>query len=681
MSNKLNQSQLTYRPEIDGLRAIAVLIVIFNHLGWSLFSGGYVGVDVFFVISGYLITSIISEEIKKGNFSLKNFYKRRVIRLAPAYFIVLAVTSVAALVFMLPAEIINYAQSVVYSTFFLANFFMWKEVGGYFATQSEYVPLLHLWSLAVEEQFYLFWPIALFLMYRLIRTRLLFLMIMGLIIAGVFISEYGVRQYPAAAYYLLPTRFFELMIGAAIAVIPKPSISSKTFRDLLVLIGLGLIGYTALTFTSERPFPGYWAIVPCVGAALVIVFSKENQGYVSQFLSSKTLVYIGLISYPAYLWHWPIIAFLNLNQIDINLVVGCLVLLATLLLSTLTHKYVERWFRKKMVNKKLTKVSLYGFISPAFCAVAFALLITNTSGLPSRFSDELNLKSTALLSYTHHARGRCNEGNVTNPLSADNCVLGQKDRPVDFLVIGDSHANHFTGMLDVMAKDAGVRGYDITQSQTVFLPGLERFYELDGKTVEHKNFKIRNIKLQEIIEKNQFQAVIISGAFFNYYNGGVFKSTQLQTINNVTVDDSLASPALFERGLRDAITVIIKSGSKPILIKDTPSLKGVVADCTLKNLRFELKYNCNFDVALYNSDVKKFDDLLSKLIIEFPELVVISPDKVACDRQLCFSEINGLPLYRDAGHLNQMGSELLGNLYIDRFGNPLSFLSNKSQSK
>jgi peptidoglycan/LPS O-acetylase OafA/YrhL len=681
MSNKLNQSQLTYRPEIDGLRAIAVLIVIFNHLGWSLFSGGYVGVDVFFVISGYLITSIISEEIKKGNFSLKNFYKRRVIRLAPAYFIVLAVTSVAALVFMLPAEIINYAQSVVYSTFFLANFFMWKEVGGYFATQSEYVPLLHLWSLAVEEQFYLFWPIALFLMYRLIRTRLLFLMIMGLIIAGVFISEYGVRQYPAAAYYLLPTRFFELMIGAAIAVIPKPSISSKTFRDLLVLIGLGLIGYTALTFTSERPFPGYWAIVPCVGAALVIVFSKENQGYVSQFLSSKTLVYIGLISYPAYLWHWPIIAFLNLNQIDINLVVGCLVLLATLLLSTLTHKYVERWFRKKMVNKKLTKVSLYGFISPAFCAVAFALLITNTSGLPSRFSDELNLKSTALLSYTHHARGRCNEGNVTNPLSADNCVLGQKDRPVDFLVIGDSHANHFTGMLDVMAKDAGVRGYDITQSQTVFLPGLERFYELDGKTVEHKNFKIRNIKLQEIIEKNQFQAVIIAGAFFNYYNGGVFKSTQLQTINNVTVDDSLASPALFERGLRDAITVIIKSGSKPILIKDTPSLKGVVADCTLKNLRFELKYNCNFDVALYNSDVKKFDDLLSKLIIEFPELVVISPDKVACDRQLCFSEINGLPLYRDAGHLNQMGSELLGNLYIDRFGNPLSFLSNKSQSK
>ena len=223
---------LNYRPEIDGLRAVAVLLVILHHLGLSALSGGYIGVDVFFVISGFLITKIISKEIQDGTFSLGNFYKRRVIRLAPAYFLVLTTTTLVSMAIMLPAELLAYFKSVVYSTLFSANFFMWQEVGGYFGVLADKVPLLHLWSLAVEEQFYIFWPLALFGLYKLIKPKYIWLIIAVSVLGGLYISEYGVTHYRAAAYYLMPTRAFELLIGALIAVMPRIQLNPFRYTQL-----------------------------------------------------------------------------------------------------------------------------------------------------------------------------------------------------------------------------------------------------------------------------------------------------------------------------------------------------------------------------------------------------------------------------------------------------------------
>jgi peptidoglycan/LPS O-acetylase OafA/YrhL len=654
--------KLAYRPEIDGLRTIAVMLVILHHLGWAALPGGYVGVDVFFVISGYLITAILFAEIRSGEFSVARFYKRRIIRLAPAYFLVLVVASVAAMFFMLPAEILNYAQSVIYSTFFMANFFMWKEVGGYFGAQSDFVPLLHLWSLAVEEQFYIFWPLILFAAYRLLGRRSVLPLVLTVIVVGIAISEWGVQNYRAAAYYLLPTRFFELMVGALLAVVPRFGRPMPVIRELLGITGLALILYAATSYSTEALFPGYAAVVPCIGAALIIYFAQQGQGFVGKFLSLSPMVSVGRISYPAYLWHWPIIAFLNLHLIKIDLIVGTFTLAATLLLSWLTYRYAELPFQR-MNALRLPSVLGVGFAAPAVVVLCFGVALKYNDGFPSRFPDSLNLKSAALQSFSNKIRGRCNEGPVDTPLPAEDCILGSPDRQqVDILLIGDSHANHFTGMIDVMAKDAGLRGYDITQSNTIYLPGVKRFYLQDGKVIEHENFLKRNNALQSIIENGAFKYVVLGARFASYLK----EVDYFYLVEN----PSMQGVRVFQTQLEQAIVGIAKSGAIPVFVKGNPTYSSNIQDCTLNNQRFNLKNKCQMHIDEFNSGHHEWSAILEKLAEKYPSIVIIDPAKVVCDTSRCVTELNGVPLYRDGDHLNHLGSKLMGQMYVRKFGNP-----------
>ncbi len=251
----VEMSSFRYQHHIDGLRALAVILVILHHLGdWAGLSGGYVGVDVFFVISGFLITSIVKAEIEAQRFSFGGFYRRRIIRLAPAYFTVLITTTIAALVWMLPAEMIAYARSVAASSLFIANFHMWREVGGYFGAASETTPLLHLWSLAVEEQFYFFWPLILSFAHRLLGMRWMALLVIATTLVGIVISQWGVVRFPAAAYYLLPTRFFELSAGAALAYLPVAKAGRLPWTAVSAC-GFGLILYASVSYGRETLFP------------------------------------------------------------------------------------------------------------------------------------------------------------------------------------------------------------------------------------------------------------------------------------------------------------------------------------------------------------------------------------------------------------------------------------------
>lgn len=220
-----------YRPDIDGLRAIAVSLVIFNHLGWSLFSGGYIGVDIFFVISGYLITTILKRDIELQQFSIARFYKKRVIRLAPAYFTVLAIVSLIAWQVMLPGELTEYFKSVMYATVLIANLYMRNEVGDYFSPNVENVPLLHLWSLGVEEQFYIFWPLLLWLFLSRTSRKYLWLVISVFIVALVIYAQQQLTHNPAKVYYSMPVRAFELLIGALISCLPKLNLPKNYYRD------------------------------------------------------------------------------------------------------------------------------------------------------------------------------------------------------------------------------------------------------------------------------------------------------------------------------------------------------------------------------------------------------------------------------------------------------------------
>jgi peptidoglycan/LPS O-acetylase OafA/YrhL len=658
---------IIYRPEIDGLRTVAVMLVIFHHLGWSFLPGGYIGVDVFFVISGYLITKIVANEIRNGRFSIGNFYKRRVLRLAPAYFLVLVVTSIVSAIVMLPAELVNYFKSVVWSTSFAANIYMWKEVGGYFGVSSEAVPLLHLWSLAVEEQFYIFWPIILFLIIKFIPKKFIAALLLLSVFLGVGISEWGVNNYRAGSYYLMPTRAFELLMGAFLVFLPERKWSLQ-IRSIMSIAGLAFIFYSAITYSTKILFPGVNAILPCLGTALVLVFCQSKSDIAGRFLSTSPMTLMGKISYPAYLWHWPIIAFLNLYMIEINFLIGVLVMTVTVVLSSLTYLYCENP-AKRFNRYTVKKIVGYGFLAPALSFLFVTNYVNLKHGWPQRFPESMNLKSEALQSLSHKIRLRCIEGNSANPFPENECILGNKNRPVDFLLIGDSHANHFTGMLDVMAKDAGIRGYEITQIATIYLPDLGIDYEIDGKKFEYKNFEVRNNFLKNLISKKRYKAVILAGSYTqNYKEGGGKYFSKI---------DPGFSNDIFERQFEQAIIKIKNSGARIFLIKGNPILDGVNYDCSLSNERFNIKKNCSFDIKIHQKQFKKWSHFVDILFVKYPDLVIIDPAKIMCNEISCFSEINGIPLYRDGNHLNHIGSELIGSLYIEKFGNPLSIISDK----
>ena len=334
---------LDYRPDIDGLRALAVLSVLFFHVGISAFSGGFVGVDVFFVISGFLITRNIVSDIEKHKFSFKKFYMRRVRRLFPALFFTLVLTFVVC-VFLFPVEsLARVAKVTIFSIFSTSNFIFWNEAG-YFDTPTNFKPLLHTWSLSVEEQFYLVWPALLVLLLLLFRnlTALVFLLLLGL--ASLWSAEYLLDTDDAAVFYLTPFRIIEFVIGAACVWLVAYKTKSNGLLEALFLLGLGMILYAVSSYSTVTRFPGANALLPCIGAALVIFAGTAK--YSGRLLNNRLMVGIGLISYSLYLAHWPLLVFLQWSQVESPTVAQNLVVaVVSVFVAIFMYFYIEKPFR------------------------------------------------------------------------------------------------------------------------------------------------------------------------------------------------------------------------------------------------------------------------------------------------------------------------------------------------
>lgn len=350
---------MQYRPEIDGLRAIAVLPVIFFHAGFETFSGGFVGVDVFFVISGFLITSILLSDLERGSFSIANFYERRARRILPALFFVMACCIPVAVALMIPMQLEKFAASVLAVVFFVSNFFFWRETG-YFAPAAEEQPLLHTWSLSVEEQFYVLFPLALAGLWRQGRTRalLVFAIVTVISIVG---SEVASRLAPAASFYLLPTRAWELLAGALCAFFLKSGAAFQygSAAGGAALGGIALIAGAIFAFDETTPTPSILVIVPVLGACLVILFAHPSS-IAARLLSWKPMVAVGLVSYSAYLWHQPLLAFVRIASNDPpSQVVLLAVVFGTLALAALTWRYIELPFRRDLRSPIVLRATAY----------------------------------------------------------------------------------------------------------------------------------------------------------------------------------------------------------------------------------------------------------------------------------------------------------------------------------
>lgn len=445
---------MQYRREIDGLRAVAVLPVILFHAGFDVFGGGYVGVDVFFVISGYLITSILVAELEKGDFSIARFYERRARRILPALFVVMFACLPFAYMLMLPSQLRDFAQSVVAVVFFSSNVLFWLE-DGYFAAAAELKPLLHTWSLAVEEQYYLLFPVFLLLAWRFGRQRVFWFLI-AVAAVSFLLAEWGWRNAPSANFYLAPARAWELLAGSACAFLTVGRAPRSS--QVLSALGLSLIVGAVLAFDSTTPFPSVYALVPVAGTVLVILFATEGT-WVARLLSLRGFVGIGLISYSAYLWHQPLFAFARLRSLTEpgHVVMGTLAV-AALLLAWATWLWVEQPFRKRPKPVLATQRRVFvasGAVAAVF--VGLSALVNGTGGMSGRLALRADVERDLTV---RELASECFDRDLSGIGSSADlfCHRGALD---DFgatvAVIGDSHALSFYGPLSEWGEQTAVR--------------------------------------------------------------------------------------------------------------------------------------------------------------------------------------------------------------------------------
>lgn len=448
---------MNYRPEIDGLRTLAVIPVLFFHFGINSFSGGFTGVDIFFVISGFLITSIITHEMDNQKFSFANFYRRRALRILPPLALVVVATFIAAWFLMLPAEVEELGRTTIATTLFGSNIYFFKAYN-YFSILAESNPLLHTWSLAVEEQFYFVTPILLWLICFIKPLAKFRAHIIAFCVAVSFVlSLWLINWSSEAAFYLLPARFWELGIGSLIALYAWDQKFPGKLKNTAGIIGVGLLAYSIFMLDKTDMFPGLNAIYAVVGTALIIVAGLKS--WTGLVLSQKPMVFIGKISYSLYLWHWPVLIFYKLIvfKTELNWVDVTIVTLLSFALAFISWKYWETPFRhmKAVSAKKTLSYTCAGLV--VFAGVGVLSLSMN--GQLRSFDNHTQELTNFTTNYTNTSayrsqfRPRDPSCYVTDESLANNgtynwhsCITPQTNKPT-LLMIGDSHSAHIAGSI------------------------------------------------------------------------------------------------------------------------------------------------------------------------------------------------------------------------------------------
>ncbi len=500
---------IRYRADIDGLRALAVLLVFAYHLKLSLFSGGFIGVDIFFVISGFLITGIVVRLIDNDNFSLTDFFNRRIKRIIPNVFIVATCTIIAGWFILLPNDYSSLINSYFYTSVYGANFYYWQITGAYFSAASDEMPLLHMWSLAVEEQFYFIWPLFLFLAFKLFKGRHLGVVSIVLAVISFAISQHIAKSDAGYAYYMIHTRSGGLLLGAALALLHRDYKIAREFNSsVAVIIGTAMIFWSAISIDANSIFPGINSAIPSLGAFLVIAGgSGFRNNIASRIYSIKPIVWLGLISFSIYLWHWPFIAFANYMGVLESVKVKIAIFFATLILATLSFKVIETPIRKS----KLTFIKSFSIINLPFITLSLILVYMSsvTHGFEKRMSTKLLDLGKVDVRYPGLDEGWCHvsaEGvagiKFTNELA--NCYIGDKKSHKLALYIGDSHAGHYGPFVDAMAKEAKVKVKQLSTSSCFPTNNIKPFGENPDVCLNFRKI------IPKEVESNKYDIIIIA---------------------------------------------------------------------------------------------------------------------------------------------------------------------------
>jgi peptidoglycan/LPS O-acetylase OafA/YrhL len=629
---------LKYRPEIDGLRAVAVIPVILFHAGFSIFRGGFVGVDVFFVISGYLITNIIYDEVSAGEFSILRFYERRARRILPALFLVCLVCIPFAYFWMLPGELKDFSRSLMAVNLFVSNIYFLRG-SGYFAAAAELKPLFHTWSLAIEEQFYIFFP-PLLLLLRNLSRRSLGVLIGVLSLGSLAIAEYGSWFHPSANFFLLPSRAWELGVGALLALLLGGNrLENRVIQQVGSLAGLCLIGFAVISFDEHTRFPSLWALIPVIGTALVIACSGGGE-VVGRILSLKPIVGIGLISYSAYLWHQPLFAITRIRSVsDPTTTTYIFLILATLFLAFLSWKLVEQPFRSR---RTVTVRTLIAWTAP----IGLFLLALGTTGHVTRGL----LSSNPPLIAELEKRLVLNWG--LSPVCEGKFTLSRECRTSEepeILVWGDSFAMHLVD--GVVASRLDVRL--IQHTKTVCGPFVDVAPVSRTLTVNWAEtcLKFNEQVIDYVTSSKTIKYAILSSPFMQY----VGKNSRV--LHNGKVTDS--SVDFIAEQVEKTVKRLSDLGVKAIVFAPPPSEGKDIGRCLVKAVRWgELLSTCNIEKSTYRAMHRNVLALFEKL--EILGVDTFSFDEFLCEAEYCITSKEGLFLYRDGGHLSKEGSSFLG---------------------
>lgn len=660
---------MNYRREIDGLRSVAVIPVVLFHAGFQQFSGGFVGVDIFFVISGYLITSIIISERTKGSFSLLKFYERRARRILPVLFFVLLCCLPFAWAWMLPGQMESFGHSIIAVCLFASNFFFWSQSGGYFAAASEEQPLLHTWSLAVEEQYYMLFPLFVMAIWRFgRRTMIAAIAVMALV--SLLLAQYGSVNFATANFYLPSARAWELLAGSLCAFL---LMGGKSYRsNILSLAGLAIIVFSIFGYDQTTPFPSVYALVPVLGTVLIILFGAQGT-LTARLLSTRPMVAIGLISYSLYLWHQPVFAFARIRSLtEPSMVLMSSLALVCGVLAYLSWRFIETPFRKNSAAQLLpTPARILG--ASGIAAVVFILAGiygTTDNGLQFRLPPAA---LAALAEQEHHdpVMDTClfDKGEAALPHPVRDCLTKHSTASKNIL-IGDSHAGALGGEALRSFDAANVDLYVMAHSSCVSFSG---FY------VSNQKYKLRCNRffagIEDYIRTSGIRTIIMANRWSLYIDGTPFDNGEggIETLPPTYVDlyDRLdeqatqADPARKARVLQQYVADIqayLDSGHNVVLVYPIPEAGWNVPDLVAKSAMAgigKLEFSTSYDrYQERNGAVSAAFDAISH-----PNLFRVRPAEAFCNsfiRDRCINSLSaGKVFYFDDDHPSTAGAQLI----------------------
>ncbi len=664
-----------YRPDIDGLRAVAILAVVGFHAFPSWIKGGFIGVDIFFVISGYLISTIIIGSLERDSFSFTDFYKRRIRRIFPSLFVVLAACLVCGWFVLLADEYGQLGKHVAGGAGFVANFMFWSEAG-YFDNAADTKPLLHLWSLGIEEQFYLVWPLLLWLVWK--REFNLLTVTVVIAVISFALGVHKVRSDMVAAFYSPQTRFWELLAGSILAYMalhkitlaPRfvnwadmwlgrvvyaqaPEANGTMLRNFLSLSGALLIVIGIWLITRDKPFPGVRAMLPVLGAILII--AAGARAWINRVvLSNRVMVWFGLISFPLYLWHWPLLSFARImSGRDLSDRARVAAVLAAIVLAWLTYWLVERPVRSggnQIMKVIILFVLMVTVGSAGYCVIEWG-------GFPSRAFQEKFDAFTASIIRSERERECFELPGVGSDHGKWFCDLGEKSIAPKYFMYGDSHALSLLPALEKFSRDTHSNALFSGMSSCPPLLGVELLQSESGKA-KHDCQKF-NEQVFQYVKQTHISSVVLVGRW-TYYTVGTTKPDEHAYISvDVTKEASQdSSRDAFRHGLRTTIAKYKDIGVHVLIVKDNPQQRYAPVDVAKRHMlsgeevdRFSVHAN---EHSLNQAWVAKaFDEIRDS------GASILDLDDILCRDQRCPLMVNDKFIYFDDDHLSIDGAMLL----------------------